>query len=104
MLIEKELEASMRALLRKVMICNVVALPAIAFSVQPATAEALGEAIDRVVTDLIGLSRVVSRGARFNCKECGATHVFSAGSAWLSLTQPTAVPPSRRTGRNAGSS
>ena len=68
-------------------------MPALVLSRCPATGELVSTG---VVTDLVGLSRVVNRGARFNCKQCGATHVLSAGTAWLSLTNP--APPSRRTG------
>lgn len=63
----------MRALLRQVMICNVVALPAIAFSVQPATAESLGEAIDReakaLETKLIAWRRDIHQNPELGNRE-----------------------------------
>ena len=64
-------------------------MPALVLSRCPDTGEPVPTG---VVTNLIGLSRLISRSARFNCKECGATHVFLAGAAWLSLTEPRAAP------------
>ena len=63
----------MRALLRLVMICSVVALAAIVFSVQPATAESLGEAIDReakaLETKLIAWRRDIHQNPELGNRE-----------------------------------
>ena len=71
-------------------------MPALVLSRCPSTGEPVSTGI---ITDLVGLSRVVSRGAWFRCRECGAKHVLAAGAAWLSLTQPAAAPPSLRAQR-----
>src|SRR5215470_8385643 len=72
-LVDRLQEASMRALLRQILICNVAALPAIAFSIQPATAESLGETIDReakaMETKLIAWRRDIHQNPELGNRE-----------------------------------